>query len=205
MRNSFLLSSLAALFMFTAVACGDDDDDDDDVIDSGTPTIDGSEVALSCATYCTDIAANCTGDTLAQFGPAGCAETCDSWDEGVYMVAGNTLGCHQYHAGAAEGDPGVHCIHAGPTGGGVCGTDVCAAFCDLVEAACGTFDPLPYADNAECLSECAKFTPGDYVGPASAGDSLACRFYHATAATAAPTPHCGHVGAATGKGLPCSD
>jgi hypothetical protein len=205
MRTSFLLSSLAALLMITAVACGDDDDDT--TIDGSTPTIDSSGGAFDCAAYCTTITANCTGDN-AQYGttPDACPTTCATWAAGTEgETSGNTLGCHLYHAGAAADAPGTHCIHAGPSGGGMCGASPCEDFCALVEAACEG-EANPYADNAACLTACADYaTEPAFSAATTSGDTFACRLYHATAASALPDPHCGHVGPDTGKGFPCTD
>ena len=46
-------------------------------------------------------------------------------------TTGNTIGCRLYHAGAAAADPVLHCPHAGPTGGNVCGS-WCDNYCQLM-------------------------------------------------------------------------
>jgi hypothetical protein len=54
---------------------------------------------------------------------ADCEAQCSEWYQGTEgQTAGDTVGCREYHAGAAIGDPMTHCPHAGPGGGGVCVT-----------------------------------------------------------------------------------
>jgi hypothetical protein len=47
---------------------------------------------------------------------------CATWAEGTEGdTTGDSVQCRIYHAGGpAAGDPGLHCPHAGPDGGGVC-------------------------------------------------------------------------------------
>ena len=162
----------------------------------------------TCAAYCTDVMANCTGDNaqyplmeacLAFCGSIGKLEAGKTGD-----TSGNTIGCRAYHAGAAKDNPAVHCAHAGAAGGGVCGT-LCGNFCSLAGTICSGAN-AQFDTEAACETECAKFpTTGKYN--ATSGNTYQCRFYHlgvagsggdATAAT-----HCPHVGA-TGGGV-CVD
>ena len=58
----------------------------------------GSSSAVSCTTYCTDIAANCK-DTMQQYADEkGCMGICAAIDPSTSQM-GDTLGCHAYHAG----------------------------------------------------------------------------------------------------------
>jgi hypothetical protein len=185
----------------------------DDTTDGGTTTdgtVEGTvDVAadvpppdteiLSCDNYCARVLANCTGDAAQYADPDTCKKICAALPMGdAGDTASDTVACRFYHAGApAKQSPGFHCSHAGPFGGGVCGTR-CGAFCLLAgeqcpqafagdagtcDASCGTafaFDPTP--DAAESPS-----------GPTS-GNSLNCREYHLVAAFGDPTTHCAHVG-----------
>jgi hypothetical protein len=87
----------------------------------GTAGAAGASAGLSCTAYCATIATNCTGANEQYDNENECVTECASWPVGTPIdQAGDTLGCHNYHAGAAAADPGLHCPHAGPTGGGVC-------------------------------------------------------------------------------------
>jgi hypothetical protein len=198
---------------------------------SDNKTTADAAVTLDCTTYCTKIAANCTGAN-AQFGgssaddaTAHCTATCAKFDVGTAAdTSGATLGCHLYHAGAAAGGAAnatTHCPHAGPAGAavnaaaGVCG-DPCTNFCATNLAVCGVMGTAAtgqYASMGACMTACAGFdkthlyTVDTTAFPAATpkGDSLACRLYHLTnAATSAAnaTIHCPHTqGPPTG---PCA-
>lgn len=99
--------------------------------DAGTPVggaggsdAGGGTVAYSCAGYCAQVTANCTGDNLQYKDQNDCMTYCAAakWPAGVPdEMAGNTLACRIYHSGVAKGDPVTHCPHGGPSGAGVCG------------------------------------------------------------------------------------
>jgi hypothetical protein len=82
------------------------------------------------------------------------------------------------------------------------GDTQCDVFCDIALQACpGTFND----DMAGCVTECESWNgfdtvDADYVAPNSLTDTLACRFYHLTAATTDSVPHCDHIEAGSG---PC--
>jgi hypothetical protein len=180
-------------------------------------------LTLDCPSYCNLIQTNCTGAN-AQYPDLGhCLGSCASFAPGALGdMSGNTLGCRIYHAGVPSmTTPATHCVHAGP--GGVqtnaaapqCG-DACTSFCNLERKICGSSDaPLAnitpqYQNATACMTACARFDKTHLysVTPASAGDSLACRLYHATNAasfavltppdTAQVNTHCGHTGVAGG-------
>ena len=77
-------------------------------------------------------------------------------------------------------------------GAGVCGAN-CDGFCQIVQASC-TGANEAYPSDEMCIEACMdfddteKFDVGDV-----AGDTLACRLYHASVATADPGTHCGHT------------
>jgi len=188
---------------------------------------DTSPATVSCATYCDLVTQHCTGDIPPSGGAdaatkqyntkEACLLECSKMPVGaVTDTSGNTVGCRQYHAGAlAEQLPVVHCPHAGPTGGGTCGTDRCAAFCSLMAAVClgdaGTgvaAGDVPFPDVTACLAACGNGpyafdkTQGELTQGASSGtDDLNCRDYHLMAAYtafAASNPslgstHCSHL------------
>jgi hypothetical protein len=196
------------LLTFALVACGD----------SGNTAIDAAPpVTQDCATYCTEILANCTGTNLQFADMAHCTAACGSFAMGMAAdKSGNTLGCRIYHAGEpAKMDPVTHCPHAGPGGDktsvvappGTCG-DACTSFCTLEIKACGVTGDAgglgQYASQADCTAKCALFpNPTKLYSPMSVGDSLACRLYHATNAAIAgnATVHCVHTGPAGGPSM----
>lgn len=151
----------------------------------------------TCAAYCASVTQNCTGGAAQYASEADCVAFCDAnnltWGVGTTAdAAGNTLGCRQYHAGAAANDD--HCAHAGPTGGGACGT-YCDVYCDAALNNC-TADNQLYADTETCHAICEHFPDNGNVNAAE-GDSVQCRLYHLGAAKAAPADHCAH-GSASG-------
>ena len=133
---------------------------------------------------------------------AGCKGVCAKFDPGTLAdMGGATLGCHLYHGGMpAASDPGTHCPHAGPLGGGACGAD-CDNFCEIAVAVCSTQATPPYADVAECKTACIDFVDTatvPYSAKVSSGNSLACRMYHlsvAASSSANAEVHCPHVAA----------
>lgn len=151
----------------------------------------------TCAAYCASITENCSGSSAQYGSEQECLDFCNggalAWPIGTADEAGagaNTLGCRQYHAGAAANDD--HCVHAGPTGGGVCGT-TCDVYCDAATANCTGGEAL-YADASACQAACTKMPQNGAVN-AAAGDSLQCRLYHLGAAKVDPATHCAHGGA----------
>lgn len=192
-------------------------------VDAAPPTPDAPAVKLDCATYCGEIQTNCK-DANAQYPTetdnAHCMAACNSFPKGALTdTAGNTLGCRIYHAGApAMSDPVTHCPHAGPGGDltsvtsppGTCG-DACTSFCTLEIMACGTTTSAAttgqYPDMGTCINDCQGFKNSTHkYGITSAGDSLACRLYHATNAAISGNAgvHCKHTGPApSDNGDPC--
>ncbi len=121
---------------------------------------------LTCQYYC-DVIENACTDGLDPYPNDDCSAYCNAkFEPGTFGdTAGDTLGCRIYHAEvAAQGDAEVHCPHAGPTGGGVCG-EWCEVYCGLAAQCEGL-----YADDDACAAACAEFEEG----PAD-GDTVQCR------------------------------
>lgn len=79
--------------------------------------------APACADYCAVYFKNCTDDLNAYQDEADCMSQCAAWWPGKEGdVAGDSVGCREYHAGAAAADAALHCPHAGPGGADVCVT-----------------------------------------------------------------------------------
>lgn len=77
--------------------------------------------APKCATYCSTYLANCKDKLNAYKDEADCLAQCAPWYQGEPAeTTRDTVGCREYHAGVAKGDPVTHCPHAGPGGAMVC-------------------------------------------------------------------------------------
>ncbi len=203
--RSFMISMFA--FAALVAACGDDGGKSTiDAPQASDAASDSPAAGPTCAAYCAKITTNCTATNQQYSSMATCMASCALLPVGAMSdTSGNTLGCRLYHAGNAAAGPTVHCRHAGPGGDGVCGAN-CDGFCTIVQGACSTQIPPPYADKAACMTACGNFaTTPPYDQSVQTGNSLACRMYHATVATTVPSPHCSHVKATggAGAGFPC--
>lgn len=180
---------------------------DDAREDPGLTVETNATEALTCSTYCDAIMKNCTGEFQEYLTPAICEAMCPHFELGVPNVHDDdSLACRLYHAKSAAQSPAIHCRHAGPTGGGHCGPQPCDAFCLLDVALCnGPLLQYPGGE-AECRTECAKYTysPDPSVGELTqtSGDSLECRLWHLESAydpdnPVAKTTHCPHTAKAS--------
>lgn len=206
------------LLLLVLVGCSDDNNNKPPV-DAAAPMPDApaaAPLALDCNTYCTHLAADCTGAN-AQLNPTNCMGTCMAYPPGTQAdMSGNTLGCRNYHLQNIEVrnmSATVHCPHTGPIGGlaadtaSVCGTSPCDDFCELQTKVCGTNATQVtgvdanhrYADLAACKAACGDFVKTPEASPTvQSGNTFACRIYHLTNAAAQTTPtglqaHCGHT------------
>lgn len=145
-----------------------------------------------CSTYCDTVTANCTSTNAQYLTKGNCVSTCQTrlaWPAGSGTADQNTLACRSYHAGLAATDPAVHCMHAGVTGGGVCGS-LCENYCYIMSKFC----PTAYASLSLCESACAQFPTGGQPKDVT-GNTLYCRVNHAVAAGVDATVHCPNAGA----------
>ena len=180
---------------------------------STTTSSSGGSVKLDCDSYCGLIATSCKDAAVAQWPSAeSCKAACASLTPGTLAdMAGDTLGCRLYHAGAASKDAAAaaaHCPHAGPTGGdldptatgmgndGPCGDGV-EAFCKIAQATCKDANKV-WDTEAACVTAMkgtAKIATA-YSTADTAKKDFGCFFYHltvaATDATSAAT-HCKHI------------
>jgi hypothetical protein len=174
------------------LACGNDTSKTPDASTThdAPGAVDAAPIALDCNSYCTAILGACTSANAQYSSMANCVDSCGHFDVGTSpATTGNTLACRVYHTGVARMNPNTHCIHAGPSGGGVCGTS-CEGFCKLAVPVC----PTQY-QTAQCPGACAGFaTTPPYSSNVSTGDSFACRMYHLTEAATDSATHCGHTG-----------
>jgi hypothetical protein len=161
----------------------------------------GTPGPATCASYCSTITGACSGANQQWPNTAGCEEACAAFDAGTPGdTSMNTLECRAYHAGVAAGtEPEVHCIHAGPLGGGIdagngCGQSRCDAFCRIAQEICGADAGYPFDNEDDCRSDCADYVDDvDFTTNETSGDTLACRMYHLTAALGDPVVHCAHL------------
>jgi hypothetical protein len=181
MRIYSLAIGILALAFTGLAACGDDDGMNED--------------QLTCQNYCTSITTNCINTNQQFTGMTDCMSTCMHYPVGTAAdMAGNTLGCRTYHAGAAMTGPDVHCRHAGPGGNDACGAD-CLGFCSLVLSECTGANVQYGGDMGQCMTACGGFaTTPAYNSMQTSGNTFACRLYHATAASLDPMTHCKHTG-----------
>jgi hypothetical protein len=168
----------------------------------------GAAATLDCASYCTEVMANCTTPTDTQYASMeSCLTVCAAFPPGkLGDTEGNTLGCRIYHGGApAVAMPDTHCAHAGITGGdkdvtdvmaGTCG-EGCDAFCDVALAVC-TGANKQYDTKETCLTDCKSFKvdAASYSTADTATNDFGCHAYHLTVAAKdamSATAHCAHI------------
>jgi len=211
------MSACSVVFLVAALsACGGDSSADMGALDSGPvdsgtdagPTdsgaVDMGPTAATCATYCAANLAACTGANVQYDSMANCMAECTAfaWPAGMPGATdGNSLECRVYHTTAAVAMPGMHCPHAGYTGGGVCGA-TCEDYCQMDMAVCGSQASPPFASMGDCMTACAAFAPTGMIGDMT-GNTLQCRFYHLSVAAQSASmamTHCGHTGISS---LPC--
>ena len=150
----------------------------------GTPTGD------PCDLYCTLVGDNCTGESQVYQSEDACRATCAILRVEVESDP-QAVSCRTEQARLAGtvGEKNIHCPAAGPGGNGVCGSDNCTSYCSIMLSTCGD----AFTDIDECIANCDTAVDlGGYDVSKTAGDSVQCRLYHVTAATLAPSTHCGH-------------
>ncbi len=186
MRFAHAFIALAAI----AAGCGDD-----------TTSSTGADLSIAhdmatgsaptCAAYCAKIQMNCTGADAGSnqqyASEAACNSYCTSaaaWPAGMIGdLSGNTVGCRLYHAGAAAADPVLHCPHAGPTGGNVCGS-WCDNYCQLMAKNCTGANAV--YDPTTCMSKCAMLGTQGHANDTT-GNTVQCRIYYLGLAATDPT------------------
>jgi hypothetical protein len=158
----------------------------------------------TCADYCASYFDSCGIEPYSAYqDEAECVGYCQDTLMPVGTLAdtaGDTIGCRTYHAGAAGNDPATHCPHAGPDGGGVCGS-LCENYCDLAMAVCPNMYSLDYTNYDDCVSTCATSFLQTAPKGIGSGNSVQCRIYHIGVASSfgahfSPGPdnlHCGHA------------
>ncbi|MCU1277735.1 MAG: hypothetical protein JWM53_1281 [bacterium] len=198
--SSSVLAALSACALsscaLVAAGCGDDTTSGAGGDMSIVHDLASGGAAPTCAAYCAKVQMNCTtgdgGGNVQYASVSECTNYCTTaagWPAGATGdQMGNTIGCRLYHAGAAAADPVTHCPHAGPTGGGLCGS-LCENYCQLMAKNCTGANAV--YDAATCASKCGMI-PNTGMVNAMSGDSVQCRIYHLSAAAADPVLHCPH-------------
>ena len=188
MRLALALFALGCL----AAGCGDDTTASPSGDMSIAQDLANGGNAPTCAAYCAKIQMNCpaggdAGSNEQYPDTATCMSYCSTaaaWPAGMIGdMTGNTIGCRLYHAGAAAADPVLHCPHAGPTGGNVCGS-LCDNYCQLMAKNC-TGNNAVY-DAATCMSKCAMLGTQGHANDTS-GNTVQCRIYYLGLAASDPT------------------
>jgi hypothetical protein len=173
---------------------GDETAGDDTAGDDTAGDDTGSDdAAAACSDYCTLIRDHCEGDLVQYSGTLDCERSCLAMQLGdPGAMTGNTVGCRTTHAILAARDPIVHCPHAGPSGGDLCG-GACESFCSLAVKLC-IDEHQVWSNVEECAGDCVQFpTDPPYAATVQSGDSYACRLAHLTLAALQPEVHCEHV------------
>jgi hypothetical protein len=152
---------------------------------------DGASSSMACMTYCNSIQTTCVGGNAQyDFGSVGtdgsCVGACLDLPAGVAGAAsGNSLACRVTHTQLAMTDPDTHCVHAGPSGGDMCGT-TCEGFCSIASMACPTQWPA-----ATCAATCATVPSAPpYDRSITTGDTIECRLHYAVLATVDAATNC---------------
>jgi len=116
----------------------------------------------------------------------------------------NNLGCREYHAQAAASlKTADHCAHAGPSGGGQCGSQLEAWASLLNTAPCNDVSVKTVVDSVAPAIINAAIPPGFNATVSSsvasytfnydqAGNTQACRIYHLGVALSGNPSHCSH-------------
>ena len=192
-----LALALIAVGCFAA-GCGDDTTASSSGDMSIAQDLSSGGAAPTCAAYCAKVQMNCpagadAGSNQQYPDSATCMSYCATaaaWPAGMIGdTSGNTIGCRLYHAGAAAADPVLHCPHAGPTGGNVCGS-WCDNYCQLMAKNCTGANAV--YDAATCMTKCATIPTSGHVNDTS-GNSVQCRIYHLGVAASDPATHCPHA------------
>jgi hypothetical protein len=172
-----------------------------------TPKAPGSDEP-DCQSFCRNVAGACPGDLAMYESEAQCLATCAEWPVGDADDRGTlTVGCREYHSGAALAEPDTHCHHLGPGGDGVCAEVAaegnCEGYCFLLEAACADAFLVAGGTQELCKAACLVDFAEDGAGPGSgynlnlaAEGGLACRMLMLSRSLDGNEAACGHVLAA---------
>lgn len=156
-----------------------------------------------CNSYCTQVMTSCTGDLAQYTSLRNCQAVCSRLPHGTPGDSNvNSVQCRltqaQLAADLSQPDQVIACPGAGPGGNGLCGGN-CEGVCAIITQACtGDYQQYP---NDDCLTQCTAVpdlnTFNTTMTSMSAGNTVQCRLWHASAAAEASFPHCGHAAGAS--------
>jgi len=114
-----------------------------------------------CSSFCRNVAGACPGELAMYESESQCLATCAQWPIGEAADRGAlTVGCREYHSGAALAEPMTHCHHLGPGGDGVCTAEGaegnCEGYCFLLEAACSEAFDASGGNQEDCRTACLE-------------------------------------------------
>ena len=190
-------ASAWSVLFFPLLACGELIGIDEAHYDpSLEPESEKAADPRACDRYCDDIMAVCEGEQAQYPNHETCLSVCATLPFGSVGSEGNTLACRARQLELAAIEPPVHCVFAGPGGGGECGSN-CEGLCSITMAICSAeTSSAHYAGYDACLSDCqalpdlARYAAREEY---SAGGHVQCRLYHVTTATEDAEHHCPHV------------
>ena len=159
----------------------------------------------SCEAFCRNVAGACPDEFATFESEDQCMAVCAQWPLGdVDEREELTVGCRQYHAGAALSAPETHCRHTGPGGDGMCTAETyegnCEGYCFLLEPAC----PDAFAEAGGTQEDCQAACQADFEDDGAAANSnysveialeggLQCRMLMVSRALDGTADACNHV------------
>lgn len=155
----------------------------------GSPCGSLPDAVPSCEHYCNIAMTACVEEHQVYEDIEHCLSACEVMDPGEPDdTVEDTVGCRLYHSYAALEAPSTHCSHASAAGDGHCGVDNCVTYCRLTESLCAQEFAAEWSSQQECLDACSELDGADAdsgfdIATASFGNTVACRIYHAVAAT----------------------
>jgi hypothetical protein len=164
-------------------------------------------IASNTNHYCAAIASICTGGNKQYNDMAQCVGSFNTFpDAAVAATFNNDKGSRQYHMNAALVlSASTHCPHAGPSGGGACGTPWQAWQSLASQSTCNSMSFVSTGVvaavttwNATDLTAAIPTGAAASYSTGEVGNTVICRVYHLTVATEDNT-HCTH-GDITGAG-----
>lgn len=157
--------------------------------------------SAACKSYCKDITDTCIEENAQYASNDACLDVCALIPEGdENELKRFTVACREMQVESAMiGEKSDACFGAGPGGAKACGSD-CESYCQLFTNACSDMFKTP----ARCVDACEGLAKGKWTVIEPAGDTLACRLYHVSAAAGDPETHCQHARLAPPT-APCSD
>jgi hypothetical protein len=91
---------------------------------ANSPCDDLPGAPVPCDVYCNLVMTACTDEFAMYESERQCLDVCEILPPGTAEdETDDTVACRRYHSYNALAAPAAHCLHAGPTGDGHCGTE----------------------------------------------------------------------------------